>query len=134
MPPPILIPLDQATLLFLPSPDSGDGTVVQVCIRPAREATVDLLAAFYLAQDEISELILRLIALQPPLSRPVSIEFDAPAYTLRADTKKWEIGQDLKLKWGHATVTPGPYKWVFAFTPKTATEIGQDKGRGRSSI
>ncbi|KZT19942.1 hypothetical protein NEOLEDRAFT_901573 [Neolentinus lepideus HHB14362 ss-1] len=126
---PILVPLNQTTLLFLPSSDFQTGTVVQVYIRPARDTTVETLAAFYLAQDEISGLILRLVAsLSPSLSSPLSIEIDGPTYSLRADRKKWKIAQHLKLKWGEETVSPASHKWVFTFAPKTG---GGNPGRLR---
>lgn len=113
------LPLNEPVLLLLPSNETGleHNYVTRVVVETkGRTCNASTLISFYLAQDEISRLIPKVITahLHEPLPSS-SILFQGDAYTLLAEVGTWEFGQKLELKWGDRDVISCAERWMFQF-------------------
>ncbi|OCB88546.1 hypothetical protein A7U60_g4361 [Sanghuangporus baumii] len=133
---PMLLNLGQTALLVAPGrkflPNSGAKTdpnsshVVQVtvepyeCVEGKRLRRADTIAAFFLVQHEVSELITAVLRahLTNSLRTPVKfVQQDGPTpYCLIADSQPWPFGKTLGLSWGGERLIPGELKWTFKFS------------------
>ncbi|KDQ58508.1 hypothetical protein JAAARDRAFT_670556 [Jaapia argillacea MUCL 33604] len=122
---PFLFKLDEVKILMFPPSDTGleKAFVVQVHIVTSNgNPSVHTLATYYDAQEEVTDLILIIVGahIRAPLHTPVKVEFDAPDYTLYAETREWKAGKSIKLAWGEDPVTMAEDKWTFTFRTKPA--------------
>ncbi|KAH8108633.1 hypothetical protein DFH11DRAFT_1632325 [Phellopilus nigrolimitatus] len=123
-----LFNLGQTVLLFLPGIEAetaagaeADHKVAQVTLETSGDTRaktkVETIAAFFLVQHEVSELIIRVVRAHEaaPLPRtPVRFVGDR-RYVLVAETKAWAYGATLRLAWGGARVRACAEKWTFRF-------------------
>jgi len=105
---------DTAIILLHPgSAHISTPTVVQVTVRVQ---TRDDTMAFFDAQHEVSDLILRLVYshLQDPIPSPIL--FEGSGYTLVAEHARWKFGTEkLEFSWGGQHLSKCKDKWVFSF-------------------
>ncbi|KAL5480685.1 hypothetical protein ACEPAI_9625 [Sanghuangporus weigelae] len=133
---PMLLNLGQTALLVLPglksipysrpNTDLNPSHVVQVtvepydCVEGRRWRRADAIAAYFLVQHEVSELIISVLRahLTNPLRTPVRfVQEDGPVpYCLVADSQPWPFGKTLGLTWGDERLVPSELKWTFKFS------------------
>ncbi|KAL5522389.1 hypothetical protein ACEPAG_8405 [Sanghuangporus baumii] len=133
---PMLLNLGQTALLVLPglkslpysrpTTDLNPSHVVQAtvepydCVEGRRWRRADAIAAYFLVQHEVSELIISVLRahLTNPLRTPVRfVQQDGPIpYCLVADSQPWPFGKTLGLTWGDERLVPSELKWTFKFS------------------
>ncbi|KAI0764550.1 hypothetical protein BD413DRAFT_167856 [Trametes elegans] len=92
--------------------------VVQVSCKAERAESIDTITTFYLAQHELSELVLRIITahLENPL--PSHLTFDSELYVLHARWAPWNFGKTVVFKWGGEALISCDHKWTFILQAK----------------
>ncbi|PCH39453.1 hypothetical protein WOLCODRAFT_167970 [Wolfiporia cocos MD-104 SS10] len=120
----VLLSMNDTTLVFLHPEDAlvPSPTVVQVTIKSDGPETVDSIAAFYMAQHEVSDLVTRIITAHLHAPIPPLAMFKGNSYTLVAKHAYWRYGlENLHFMWGKENVQACKDKWTFVFKPTSVT-------------
>ncbi|GLB42349.1 hypothetical protein LshimejAT787_1103640 [Lyophyllum shimeji] len=101
------------------SPDRpfSEPQVVQVCIKPKGESTVDGLFKFFAAQKDITTAIESIVLAHIKSPLPASVIVQGEGYTLHGFRKPWAYGKRVRFTWGSREVSAAEDKWVFLFDP-----------------
>ncbi|KAI0935097.1 hypothetical protein AcW1_009318 [Taiwanofungus camphoratus] len=117
----ILLPLNDTAIVFLHPDDTHlpEPHVAQVTIKSNGPETVNTIAAFFNAQHDIGDLIIRIVTAHLHNPFPSSVVFEDNHYMLITNHAKWPFGKEkLKFWWGEHSVMACSEKWVFVFRPK----------------
>jgi len=113
----MILRLNTTHLLYLPALDEGGvPKVAQVTLLTADKNTpFNTIAEFYLAQLEVSKLILKIVCANEiqPLRTPAA--FRGSKYYIFAETRSWPFGKTIRLALGEQPIVPSEMKWTFTF-------------------
>ncbi|KAH8101169.1 hypothetical protein BXZ70DRAFT_1007560 [Cristinia sonorae] len=108
---------------------------VQITVKTPRSPNVRLLTSFFLAQRDVSDLILSLASAYTQSRPPNHMIFEGEGYSVVATRRRWMYGRDkLRIMWGDEVVTPCRYKWTFTFDFEKEKEEPEKEETEKSAL
>ncbi|KAI0761124.1 hypothetical protein BC629DRAFT_1597436 [Irpex lacteus] len=115
-----LLPIGDSRTLFLHKDDTGlechRAVQVTILADDTQRRNIRTTVTYTLVQEEISELITKLVTLHLRQPLPESFIVTTKIWSLHASRKPWFFGQRyFRARWGNEEIVPFEEKWKFIF-------------------
>ncbi|KAI0350909.1 hypothetical protein OH77DRAFT_1000217 [Trametes cingulata] len=99
---------------------------VQISCKAEGANDIDTIGTYYLVQQELSDLILRIVGAHILAPVPSSLVFEGERYMLLATNTPWHFGKKVAFFWGTERLKVCKDKWTFHFRTKRHVRAGQE--------